>query len=83
LASNVTGELVASWKPLAALLVAVTLNVAGVVTFGETPLTEHPVSVTANLTASGPDPPDVVSSIAVPTESDVVVLDTGSLVWVQ
>jgi hypothetical protein len=57
------------------------MHVATAVAFNEVPLTVHPVSVPAKVTAPSPDPPDVTNVIAVPAVPVSVVFDTVSVAW--
>ena len=71
--------LVVSFQPEDAAFFALTMHVAAAVAFNEAPLTEHAVPVTVKVTAPVPDPPAVVSAIAVPTMPVSVVFDTDSV----
>lgn len=71
--------LVVSFQPEDAAFFALTVHVAASVALNEVPVTEHDVPVTVKVTAPVPDPPDVVSAIAVPTVPVSVVFDTDSV----
>lgn len=76
---KVFAALVVSFQLADAAFFALTMHVAAAVAFNEVPLTEHAVPVTVKVTAPVPDPPDVVSAIAVPTVPVSVVFDTDSV----
>ncbi len=71
--------LVVSFQPDDAAFFALTTHVAAAVAANEVPLTVHDAPVTVKVTAPVPDPPDVVSVIAVPTVPVSVVFDTDSV----
>jgi hypothetical protein len=58
------------------------MHVAASVAFNDVPLTEQAVPVTEKLTAPVPDPPDDVSTVAIPAAIPVIfVFDTVSTFW--
>ena len=71
--------LVVSFQLADAAFFALTMHVAAAVAFNEVPLTVHDAPVTVKVTPPVPDPPDVLSSIAVGTVPVSVVFDTDSV----
>ncbi len=71
--------LVVSFQPDDAAFFALTMHVAAAVDSNEVPFTAHAVPVTVKVTTPVPDPPDVVSVIAVLAVPVSVIFDTDSV----
>ena len=76
---KVFAALVVSFQPGDAAFFALTMHVAASVASNEVPFTAHAVPVTVKVITPVPDPPDVLSSIAVGTVPVSVVFDTDSV----